>query len=304
MKGYRIGFILEQVLGHVTHSLNIQRLAAEDPDLHAFWMPVYYEMNSIEARLPVYNKNWSVRAGWKVRRLLQQQRAKSSMDGLFIHTQSLGVLIPDWIRRFPTVVSLDATPLQYDELGSMYGHTKDSPRIEKIKFSLNQRIFNLVSHLTTWTYWTKDSLVKDYGISADKITVIPPGVDLERFSSIPKKTRGKLDLPIQILFVGGDFKRKGGYLLLEAFRTLRETHPTDSLELHLVTQSDVPHEPGVFVYQDIHPGDVRLIQRYASADIFVLPTGGDCLPMVLSEAGASALPSVSTRVGWHPGNRD
>ena len=40
-----------------------------------------------------------------------------------------------------------------------------------------------------------------------------------------------------------------------------------------------------------------LIELYHSADIFCLPTLGDCLPMVLPEAGAAELALVSTDVG-------
>jgi glycosyltransferase involved in cell wall biosynthesis len=40
-----------------------------------------------------------------------------------------------------------------------------------------------------------------------------------------------------------------------------------------------------------------LIDLYRRADVFCLPTLGDCLPMVLSEAGAVGLPLVSTNVG-------
>jgi glycosyltransferase involved in cell wall biosynthesis len=36
---------------------------------------------------------------------------------------------------------------------------------------------------------------------------------------------------------------------------------------------------------------------YRTADVFCLPTLGDCLPMVLSEAAAVGLPLVSTNVG-------
>jgi glycosyltransferase involved in cell wall biosynthesis len=62
----------------------------------------------------------------------------------------------------------------------------------------------------------------------------------------------------------------------------------------------VPPEPGVFVYHDLEPNSDQLKNLYQASDIFCLPTYGDCLPMVLSEAAASALPSISTRVAAIP----
>ena len=41
---------------------------------------------------------------------------------MFVHTQVPAILMPDRLARIPTVVSLDATPIQYDELGAHYGH--------------------------------------------------------------------------------------------------------------------------------------------------------------------------------------
>jgi glycosyltransferase involved in cell wall biosynthesis len=72
------------------------------------------------------------------------------------------------------------------------------------------------------------------------------------------------------------------------------------VELHLVTKTPVAPEPGLYVYNDIAPNDPRLVKLYHQADIFALPTFGDCLPMVLSEAGAAGLPVVSTRVAGIP----
>jgi glycosyltransferase involved in cell wall biosynthesis len=54
------------------------------------------------------------------------------------------------------------------------------------------------------------------------------------------------------------------------------------------------------VHADLGPNSPELIALYHSAQIFCLPTRGDCLPMVLSEAGAAGLPAVSTAVAGIP----
>jgi glycosyltransferase involved in cell wall biosynthesis len=73
-----------------------------------------------------------------------------------------------------------------------------------------------------------------------------------------------------------------------------------AVELHLVTKDQVTEEPGLSVYHDMAPNSAPLKQLYHDCDIFCLPTYGDCLPMVLSEAAAAGLPAVSTQVAAIP----
>ena len=94
------------------------------------------------------------------------------------------------------------------------------------------------------------------------------------------------------MFVGADLKRKGGPLLLEAFRAVRPL----GVELHVVTPGPVPAEPGLFVYTHMEPNSPALSELYHESDMFCLPTYADCLPIVLAEAGAAGLPLVATDV--------
>ena len=100
---------------------------------------------------------------------------------------------------------------------------------------------------------------------------------------------------MRILFVGGDLERKGGLVLLDAVRDLRADGV--DIELDVVTRDDAPAQDGVRIHHGLGPNSPDLIQLYHGADVFCLPTLGDCLPMVLSEAGAVGLPLVSTDVG-------
>jgi glycosyltransferase involved in cell wall biosynthesis len=296
---YTFGLVIEQALGHITHGHNLRHAVEGDPAVLARWGLPAYEAAGITARLPLVRSNWTLRAGVQVRRMLSQIQRGGRLDALFFHTQVTATLAQDWLRRFPSIVSLDATPRQIDSLGAAYDHRAGPNWLEDWKWRLNRDCFRQARHIVTWSRWARESLIDEYEVPAEKITVIPPGVIISRWA--PPE-----ELPfhptVRILFVGADLERKGGKLLLEAFRRLKNEPAFEHLplELHLVTRQALPAEPGVFVYNQMQPNSPDLKRLYFSGDIFCLPTLGDCLPMALAEAGAAGLPLVSTRVGAVP----
>jgi glycosyltransferase involved in cell wall biosynthesis len=287
-----VGFVIEQVLGHITHGQNLRR-HVDDPDLRARWAMIPYDVDGVAARIPVYGSNWTVRVGLRTRRALRRLSRDAPFDALFFHTQVPAMLSLDWIRRIPTVISLDATPRQYDELGAFYQHESGGDRIERLKWRLTRSCLASARHIVTWADWTKQGLVSDYEVPPDKVTVVPPGVTVDEWSRPPRVAH---DGPVKLLFVGGDLARKGGHVLLDAFRSL----DGDPVELHIATRDAVPEQAGVIVHHGLQPNSPELRELYHSCDIFVLPTFGDCLPMVLSEAGAARMATVSTRVAAIP----
>ncbi len=302
MTTHTFGFVLEQALGHRTHSNNLRKNVPQDHAVNALWAEIPFEVEGLAARLPLYGSNWTVRAGLRARRAVaQMQRKHGLIDALFFHTQVPAVLATNWVQRVPSIISLDATPRQYDELGQFYQHEQGPAWLENIKWRLNRRCFEQARHLVTWSQWAKQGLIDDYGIAPDKISVIPPGVNAAEWARPTPRVDQHAAEPLKILFVGGDLERKGGLLLLEAFRTLRNERPAGTaVELHLVTRDAVEDEPGLFVYHDMQPNSESLKQLFHQCDIFCLPTYGDCLAMVLSEAGAAEMPIITTKVGGQP----
>lgn len=300
---YSVGFILEQALGHITHSRNLMRTIAEDPTVRAHWGLPSFGTTGFAARLPLYRSNWTLRAGFQTRRLLADMHRRERLEALFFHTQVTATLAQDWLERIPSIVSLDATPRQYDALGPAYAHHAGPDWFERWKWGLNRNCFHKARCIVTWSAWARDGLVTEYGVPQEKITVIPPGVNVSEWDRPTVKPHHDT---IRILFVGGDFERKGGWALLEAFRRLRAeltsaAHSTPlAVELHMVTRLQISEEPGVFVYNKMEPNTPELKNLYFSSAIFCLPTMGDCLPMALAEAGAVGLPLVSTPLGAIP----
>lgn len=298
----RLGFVLEQTLGHVTHSKNLQTIIGGDHTISAIFIPIPFPQGERSRWVPGYG-NWTIRAGHRTRQAMHRLRARHKVDVVFLHTQVLAVFARRQMRTIPTVVSIDATPAQYDALGPFYAHNRSSAPVEFIKQRLNRDTFLRAAHVVSWSDWGKASLIADYDVPDSSITVIPPGVHIALWAR-PDGSLPPVEPIVRILFVGGDLERKGGSSLLRAFAEVRRAgaamQPPVDVELHMATGADVADQEGVVVHRGLQPNSRELIELYHAAHIFCLPTKGDCLPMVLSEAGAAGLPLISTRVGAIP----
>jgi glycosyltransferase involved in cell wall biosynthesis len=305
----RFGFVMEQTLGHVTHHQNLARWVAEDANICPVWMPIETEKADLWNWMPVIRGNWSLKSSFRARDELRDALKQQPIDALFIHTQTVALRVIPFMKRIPTIISLDATPLNYDTVGKEYGHsTGNVSWLERRKYQWNKATFHAAAALVTWCQWAKDSLVQDYGVAAEKVTVIPPGVDMARWTMSderrttnderPETKNQKPKTRLRLLFVGGDFPRKGGPVLLEAFR--RGLHRDCTLDIVTKTEgveNEIAGMEGVRVHRGLTANSAPLRELYARADIFVFPTLGDCLPIAVMEAMAAGLPVVATGVG-------
>jgi glycosyltransferase involved in cell wall biosynthesis len=290
---YRFGFVMEQTLGQVTHTQNFQHWVAQDPSITATWMLVVYAVDDAWASVPVIGRNWTLRASLEARRQVREALRSQAFDALFFHTQVTALFAHRLMREIPSIVSMDATPLNFDTIGGPYAHSPGAGPIESVKNALTRRSFSRACGLVVWHEWGKRSLVADYAAPAEKVAVIPPGIDLEQWNfARPDTPREGL---VRLLFVGGDFVRKGGRTLLAAMHQgLAAT-----CELDIVTRDDVDTDglPNVRVHHGLGPNAPQLMALYARADVFVFPTEADVLPLAIMEAMAASLPLVTTNVG-------
>ena len=293
---YRLGFIMEQTLGHRTISENLASCVAENPEVVATFLPIEYENPA--GKIPVVGRNYSVRASLHARKLATQAHRATPFDGFLFHTQVTSLFSNRLMRAVPSVISLDATPLNYDSVGAGYNHTSNPGSLaERIKLAINQRAFHVAKRLVISNHWGKKSLVEDYGIADEKVDVIDPGVNLSLWAGVgDHRSHSKPRSKPHILFVGGDFDRKGGPLLLDVFRR----HFRDAAELHLVTSAKIPLEPNIFVYNNFGSNAEGLLQLFDDADLFVLPTLADVSSLASREAMTARLPVIVSAVGAIP----
>jgi glycosyltransferase involved in cell wall biosynthesis len=289
----RIGFVLEQGLGHVAYGMSLRRALADRADMECVWLEVSFVKNGL-GRVPLLGDSYALRGNVRARRAIGVAHREQPLDALFVHTSMIALLSGDYLSRIPTLLSLDATPLNYDELATWYDHKISHPLVEHAKLLVHRALMRRARQITTWSEWAKESLVRDYGVAAPSVTVVPPGTTIANFPERDARSPRR-EGPMRVLFVGGDFRRKGGDLLLSVCRE----HLRSKVELHLVTGAEVQPEENVFVHRGVKPHSPELLKLYAEADVFALPTRGDCLAVVLGEAMAAGLPIVTTRVGAH-----
>jgi glycosyltransferase involved in cell wall biosynthesis len=286
------GFSMEQDVGHAVQALHIRREVCSFPGIASRHVAVtFYKEGGLIERLspvPAY-----VRAAFRARLEVVSGLRGFRPDVVLWNTQKPAMFCPDILRSVPSVISLDVTPKQYDDFGEAYGHIPDGNGfIARAKHAANRWVFQKAERLIPATRWAADSLISDYGVDPSRIVVIPPGTDVSRF--VPPTSRpSDTDGIVRILFVGGDFIRKGGDLLVE---WMLSSPLAAGCQLDLVTEAELPVHPKIRSHRLSHDDD-DLARLYREADIFVLPTRAECFGLVLTEAMASGLPVVTCPVG-------
>src|SRR5207253_946406 len=135
---HRFVLVLEQTLGHVAHSLNIERALADEPAIEPTVIKIDYRTPSGLRRLPGL-RTWTVGASLATRSALRERLRQGPADAIFIHTQVAAMLSRGLMSRVPTVLSLDATPVNFDAEGAAYGHRRGSGVVEAVKRGVNRR---------------------------------------------------------------------------------------------------------------------------------------------------------------------
>lgn len=154
---------------------------------------------------------------------------------------------------------------------------------------LERQSYARAAHVFVRSELVRRSIVQDYGIEANKLTVVGGGLN---FAVLPEPaSRLKNEAPV-VLFIGKEFYRKGGDVLLKAFAQARLEFPL--ARLLLVTQDTIPSDLPLEHVDVLQPTWEReaIANLFCSADIFVLPSRLETWGDVLLEAMAWGLPCI------------
>ncbi len=295
---YRFGFVLTTAAGNMTRYLNLRKYAERDPDVECVWSPLSHYLDPDPFRKLPY----ALRT-----RLIMERQARTVMrqlnrlDAVMFHAYEPYVYACQRSRfaRKPAIVwSQDNPPLppQGYEISSYGGTRQKSDSRRAFRFALEKKCAKRVALFVPFSEWAGEVIAKECGVPTEKIASINVGLDLELWKYLPKPEENPAHRP-KILFVGGEFTRKGGDILLAVYRE----RFAEVAELHLVTKHPPDNLPdNVTTHTDFKANDPRLLQLYADCDLFVMPTRADMSPWVVLEAMASGRPVITTAVGGIP----
>lgn len=169
------------------------------------------------------------------------------------------------------------------------GRSPFTPRQLEQWITLERRAFERATYICTRSELVRDSVITDYGIPPEQVVAIGGGVN---FATLPEPMPGANNKRPTVLFIGKDFYRKGGDLLLHAFALTRSQIP--EAQLLLLTGDTIPKDLPLEGVELIQPDwDRALIETlYQRADLLVLPSRLETWGDVLLEAMAYTLPCI------------
>ena len=250
------------------------------------------------------------------RRTFRSLEEKFPFDVINFHQpfSAIGVLSLNTSRRVPYVYTCHS--LSFEE----YISRSSRPR-NPIKWilhhlqvsarkSIEQTVLKKSDSIVTLSEYTREKLQRTYGLAPSKVSVIPGGVDLERFKPSTDKAsiRARLGLPEErfvLLTVRNLVPRMGLENLLTAFAIVLNGRR----DLLLVIGGEGPLETelkeqvGRYGVEDYvrfagYIPDEDLPSYYQMADLFILPTIElEGFGLVTVEALASGLPVLGTPIG-------
>jgi glycosyltransferase involved in cell wall biosynthesis len=310
-------FVNSGILGQQTFSKYIGEAMGDDPDIEArhidlskgltfdervlrramcvrLWPDGLWGLKNLDlARL-----RHEYHAGVQAARRMRPLNAGWGAQVIHFHRQATAYASLRTLRRLPSIVSIDSTQ---DAVMQDAGSS-----LERWSYMANARvdgmIFRRSSSIVATSEWAASAVRRRYPDCGTPIHIMPSPVRLRFFDErwIDERTaRAAAGARPRVLFVGGDFVRKGGEDLLAVWRG-GELHRVAHLDLVTDWRVDVSGVPGVRLMPRVLSYSPEWIDAWRRADIFVLPSRSEAFASVFLEAGAAGLPAVGPRLNAIP----
>ena len=229
---------------------------------------------------------------------LQKALIKNKVDVLFVPAAPQLIAYSD--ASLPIVFMTDAT---FQQIQGYYDTWENiAPSNIKQGIELDKKAFEKATHCLLASEWCKQSVINDYGIDEAKITVAPFGANLDAIPDAAAIDFNRNNC--NLLFLGVEWKRKGGEIALQTFHQLKQKRIEATLHIIGCTPPVNTQEKGLNVIPFLDKNNAkdkeRLHKLFLETDFLLLPTRAEAAGVVFCEASAYGIPSISTQTGGVP----
>lgn len=198
--------------------------------------------------------------------------------------------------RAPAVYRIDATykALVREYAGHGYGRAT-----ARVMAGFQARACHRSSLLVTHSEWSRRWLTEGYGVPDDTVRIFPNTGGLPP-EAVEGAERRPFDLepPVELLFVGFDAERKGLDVAVEVLRLLQRRGTDARLRVCGVEGSDESGVRFLGRFDKSRPAELQAYaDLYRNAHLLLHPARFDPSPMVVAEAAAFGVPTVTHDVG-------
>ncbi len=241
---------------------------------------------------------------WQIQRHVAKEASKVDYDVIFAWLPWMTQLVDS---DKPRVFWYDTTyiltqPLYYPRI---------APETHRQAMALDREATCQASAAIFSNEWSRESAIRNYGAAPQRVHVVPFGANLSDIPDLNELTlaidkriarQSNASEAMRLLFVGGNWERKGGPVSLEILRqlnaagckaTLTIVGCTPEVPAELMTRVDIVGRLNKYDPQHL----ARFRDLYLESDWFCMTSTADSSPIAYCEAFAHGLPCLGTRVG-------
>lgn len=163
-----------------------------------------------------------------------------------------------------------------------------------------RRAIEVASHSTYPSHWAASHAIDRYDADPERTTVIPYGSSLDHPPAREEAVDRSPDRnSCRLLFIGRDWDRKGGPLVLDTLRELRSRGIDASLTVVGTTppDSDLPVTTIGFLNKQVPEDLARYRSLWQEATFLFMPSLAETFGAIYAEAAANGVPSIALDVG-------
>ncbi len=200
----------------------------------------------------------------------------------------------------PTCICADAPFSAMREYYASFSRL--GPKQVELAERLEKRVLERASLAIYPSKWAAQSAIHHYGLPPEKVAVIPFGANAGRGNQREIVHRWIAERPrdeLRLLFVGLEWERKGGPIVLEAIQWLEKRG--FRVHLDIVGNAPLQNSTTVHVHGPLRANNSQeattLSTLFRQSHFLFVPSRAEAYGMVFCEANAFGLPAITTATG-------